>query len=62
VPVEELNVKSKVCGDPLAPESQIPSGVQEGEQLPEVVEWKPPTQTQWTVSPMTIREVEVPVV
>jgi len=45
-----VNVCEKAIPDPV-PEFHLPSGVHAPEQVPEVVEWKPLTQTHWTVSP-----------
>jgi hypothetical protein len=48
-----VNVCENVIPEP-APESHLPSGVHTPEQVPEVVEWKPLTQTHCTVSPTRI--------
>ena len=48
------------CGGEWAPESQLPSGVQPPEQVPEVVEWNPAVHTQVTVCPALMVVVLVP--
>src|SRR5262245_12448284 len=53
------NVWSNVMPDPT-PESHPPSGVQAPLHVPDVVEWKPLCQTQWTVLPTRIVVVLFP--
>jgi hypothetical protein len=57
----DWNVRSNVMPDPT-PESHWPSGVQPPLHEPDVVEWKPLCQIQWTTLPARIVVVLLPLV